>query len=408
MPEPSNGTTMLLLGAFLLAGFVAHFAGRRAHVPRVTLLLLIGVFAGPTGFDVVPATVERWFPLVSRIALSMIGFLLGQHFKWSVLRRVGRAVLTLSLTESAAAALAVVGTLWLLGVDPVVALLFGAVAPATAPAATVDVIRESRAKGPVAGTVMRVVALDDAWGVLLFALLVVSAQATVGGGGAGTALLAGVWEILGAVVLGVVLGVPMAWASGRVRDGHLTMVETLGFVLLASGAALLAQTSYLITCMVLGAVVANFARHHKRVFHAIEDVMEPFLIVFFLLAGFEFDLSAVLSMSLVGVAYVLARSLGKVGGAALGARLARLSAVERRYTGFCLLPQAGVALGLGLLIAERFPEHGPSVLSTLVATTVVFELVGPLATRAALARAGETKAARDRSAEPGAPSGAPE
>ncbi|HJL19083.1 MAG TPA: cation:proton antiporter [Sandaracinaceae bacterium LLY-WYZ-13_1] len=395
MPARSpEGWTLLLLGAFLLLGFVAHVAGRRAHVPRVTLLLLVGVLAGPSGLDLVPEAAERWFPLVSRTALTMIGFLLGQHFKWKVLERTGRAVVTLSLVESAAAALAVLGVLWAAGIDPVVALLFAAVAPATAPAATLDVIRESGARGPVSKTVLRVVAIDDVWGVILFSVLLVAAHVGSGDGGALEAVLHGAWEIAGAVLLGVGLGLPMAWLSGRVRGGHLTLVETLGFVLLAAGAAQLAGTSYLITSMVLGAVVANAARHHRRVFHAIEDVMEPFLIVFFLLAGFEFELDVVWSMSLGGLLYVLARSAGKVAGASLGARLARLRGPARTWVGLCLLPQAGVALGLGLMIRERHPEAGATVLSTLVATTVLFELFGPLVTRFALARAGETEGAR--------------
>lgn len=384
-----GGTTLWLLGLFLVLGFVAHYVGRRAHVPRVTLLLLIGVAVGPSALDLVPASVADWFPLVSRITLSMIGFMLGRHFKWGELKQSGRGVLVLSVVEAVGAAVAVGAALFVAGAGLALSLVFAAVAPATAPAATVDVIREVSAKGPVSETTLRVVAIDDAWGVLLFSALVVIVQSTLGvEGEAWGYLLEGAREVFGGVVLGLLLGAPMAWLSGRVVDGELTMIETLGAVLIAAGLAEQLGLSHLIACMTMGAVVANWGEH-DRAFHAIEGASEPFLIVFFLLAGYALELGSLREVSWFGLLYVAARAAGKLGGARLGARLGGLSAPERRYVGWCLLPQAGVALGLGLSLAEHLPELGPRVLSTLVATTIAFELTGPIAARLALKRAGE-------------------
>jgi len=239
-----------------------------------------------------------------------------------------------------------------------------------------------------------VVALDDAYGVMLFSLLLVLAEIVSGGEGSFAVVLDGLWEVAGACLLGGVLGGPMGWLSGRVRPGELTLLEALGFVLLCGGLATSFGVSHILACIALGATAARFSPPDMRPLHAIENVSQPFLVLFFLLAGLEFDPSAFGASVLVAVVYVVARTAGKFGGGYLGARIARAPDVVRRTIGWCLLPQAGIALGLGLVAAERLPEVGDELVSILVGTTFFFEVVGPLVTRAALASAGETAASR--------------
>jgi Kef-type K+ transport system membrane component KefB len=269
------------------------------------------------------------------------------------------------------------------------ALLLAAVAPASDPAATLDVIGEAKSKGPLTDTVLGVVAIDDAWGVIVFSMLLVVAQATTGQDGSAMILVHGAWEVAGGILLGALIGLPMAWLTGRVRPGELTLIETLGFVFVCSGLAIRLEVSHILACMAMGATVSNFAKHHERPFHAIEEIEQPFLIVFFLLAGFDFHASQLWTVGLVGIAYLVARSIGLVGGGFFGGFVAKAPRSVRIHTGWCLLPQAGVALGLALIVTERYPEFGPQVLSIVVATTIVFEIVGPLITRFALYRAGE-------------------
>jgi Kef-type K+ transport system membrane component KefB len=383
--------TLLFVGGGLLLGFVAHVVGRRAHVPRVTLLLVIGALAGPSALDIVPGGVDRYLPLVSQAALSLVGFVLGQHFRAERLRKTARIALVSSVTGTVVPAVLVFVALLLAGGGLLTALLVASIAGATAPAATTDVFRELRAKGPLTDITLEVVAIDDAWSVLLFLLLLTFADALAGGGLSMEHIGHGLYEIVGALALGVAIGLPMAWLTGRVRPGELTMIEALGFVLLAGGLAGLLGVSYLLTCMALGMVVANRARHHERPFHAIEDAMEPFLIVFFLLAGLAFHVESLLALSTLGVAYVLARSLGKVTGGWIGARLSGASRRVQRGLGWCLLPQAGIALGLGLAIAERFGETGDQILQLLIGSTVIFEVLGPIAARIAIVRSGEAR-----------------
>lgn len=380
---------LILIGLFLLAGFVAHVVGQRVHVPRITLLLLLGFVAGPSVLDLIPAEASDWFPLATELALSMIGFQLGERFLGKRIKETGRVVLSVSVVDVFVAILLVFGCLLLIQTPLPIALLLASLAPATAPAATVDVVRESGAKGPVTDTALGVVAIDDAWGVMLFSVLLLVAQATTGQTASLEILWLGAREVLGGILLGVLLGLPMAWLTGRIRPGELTLVETVGFVLLCGGIAMRLELSYLLACMAMGATVSNLAKHHERPFHMIERVEQPFLITFFLLAGVQFEIDSVTTIGAIGLGYVIARSLGRLIGGYLGARLGNAPRVVATHVGWCLLPQAGVALGLGLIVAERFPEFGSDVLSIVIGTTVVFEIIGPIATRMSLRHAGE-------------------
>ena len=199
----------------------------------------------------------------------------------------------------------------------------------------------------------------------------------------------GLWEVSGAVLLGAAVGFPMAWITRRVREGEPTLVEAAGFVFLCTGLAGLLGVSYLLSAMVLGAVVANFSPDQKRPFRAIEGVSEPFLAIFFLLAGFRLELASLPELGLIGAVYILARAGGLVLGGLASGRLVGAPGNVSSRIGFCILPQAGVALGFALLAKERMPEIGTTVLHLVIATTVLFELTGPLIARWQLSRAGE-------------------
>jgi Kef-type K+ transport system membrane component KefB len=379
---------LMIVGLFLLAGFAAHVLGRRVHVPRVTLLLFLGFLAGPAVFQVIPGAAAEWFPLAAQLALSIIGFQLGERFLGKHLRQTGATVMTVSLAEVLGAALAVSIVLLCLGVPLPLVLLLAAVAPASSPAATLDVIHQTEAKGPVTDTVLDVVAIDDAWAVILFSAMLVVAQAAAGQD-ASAAVGRGLREVGGGILLGGALGLPMAWLTGRVRPGELTLIETLGFVFLCSGLALRFELSYILACMAMGATVSNIAKHHQRPFHAIEEVEQPFLIIFFVLAGFDFQLGSLSEIGWVGFAYVLARSAGLILGGYVGGAASNASRAVRTHAGWCLLPQAGIPLGLALMVSQRHPQWGAQVLSVIVGTTIIFEILGPMVTRWALHHAGE-------------------
>lgn len=385
--------TLLTLGALFLLGLVTDLVGRRTALPRVTLLLLFGFAVGPSLLDWLPERFsEVWFPPLTDVALVMVGFLLGGNMTRDEFRRHGRKVLWMSVGEVAVTATLVAGGLLAVGVAPEVALLLAGIAPATAPAATMDVVREARAEGEFTRTLLGIVAIDDAWGLLIFSLLLAVAQALQGQeAGVAEMMRHGLWEIGGAVLVGLVLGVPMAYLTGRVRPGEPTQAEALGGVFLCGGIAEYLQVSYILAAMVLGTVVVNLARHHNRPFHAIEGIEWPFMILFFVLAGASLHVDALAAIGLLGVGYIALRAGGLVAGSWLGGVASGAEPAIRRWMGWALLPQAGVALGMALLAGQRFPEYKDVVLPVAIGATVVFEVVGPIVMRRVLVRTGEIR-----------------
>ena len=393
MSDP--GGFLLELGAIFLAGLAVNALGRLTRLPRVTLLLLLGFAIGPAGLRFLSLEDAGPLSFVSEVALLMIGFLLGEKLSAERLRRHGRSVLCYSLAVSLGTAVIVAVGLPLTGAPLALALLLGAIATATDPAATVDVVRETGAKGPFTAVLLGTVALDDAWGLILFSLVFVAAQTLAGPLATPDVLVAAVREIGGSFLLGVGLGVPVALLSGRIRPGEPTLLEALGAVFLCGGLAKHFDLAPLFATLVLGATVANLARHHDRPFHAIEEIEGPFLIVLFIFAGASLDLESLGGLGWLGAAYVGLRILGRVLGSRLGGRLARDDPRFRGWMGAALLPQAGVALGMGLLVANRLPEVGAILLPVVVGSTVAFEIVGPIVTRIALGRVGEAGADRN-------------
>lgn len=382
-------TDLILIGSTLLLALAAHAVGQRIHVPRVTLLLLLGAISGPELLDLLPDGADDQFVFITQLTLAMVGFLLGERLLLKNLAE-GREALIVSLVVTLVTALAVAGAIWLVTGSLAAALLLGSIATATAPAATLDVLREAGAKGPLTRLVYQVVAIDDAWGAMVFSVCLVGAELVMGNGATGLSTLeAGLIDVGGAVLLGTALGVPMAWLTGRLRPGQPMLLEAAGFVFLAAGIAGFLELSYLLTCMTLGVVVANRARHHVRPFRSIDGISEPFLALFFFMAGYQLDWAMLPSVGLVGFAYVAARVLGRLGGGHFGGYLAGSTPHTRRRIGACLMPQAGLAMGLALLATGRLPELG-FILPLIIATTVIFELAGPPLTLLQLRHAGET------------------
>jgi Kef-type K+ transport system membrane component KefB len=258
------------------------------------------------------------------------------------------------------------------------------VATATAPAATFDVVRESGIKGEFSDTLLAVVALDDAWALLLFSLTLAAAASVNGDGTLAVSLVHGLKEIGGSLLLGGLLGIPMAYLTGRVRPGEPTLAEAMGFVLLCGGMATWLDLSPILATMVMGGMVASLASHHDRPFHAIEGIEWPFLVLFFILAGASAHPEALLSVGGVTVVYMIVRCIGSYAGARAGARWAGADEATRKWMGFCLFPQAGVALGMALMASQRFPEFEDYLLPVILASTIIYELFSPMVTRKAL------------------------
>jgi Kef-type K+ transport system membrane component KefB len=376
---------LLILGLLFLLGLAADLIGRHTFVPRVTLLILAGLAVGPMGFDVLPQTlIDGWFPPMTTVALSIIGFLLGPKLSLSGLREHGARVVGITIGETVGAMITIALVLAAFGVDPIVSLLLAGIGSASAPAATFDVVRESGIRNGFSDTLLAVVALDDAVGLLLFSVAMAVALALDGSHTGMSSLVLGIRDVGGSLLLGVALGVPMAYLTGRIRPGEPTLAEAMGFVLICGGGATWLNLSPVLAAMVMGAVVATLARHHDRPFHAIEGIEWPFLILFFILAGASAHANALLAVGTVTAVYMAARCVGTYGGAWLGASALRADAATRKWVGVCLFPQAGVSIGMALMAAQRFPQHEAFLLPVILASTIVYELAAPVITRRAL------------------------
>jgi Kef-type K+ transport system membrane component KefB len=388
--------TLITLGAILIVGVATDEIGRRTTLPRVTLLLVFGCIIGPSVLDLLPKFGEQWFSSVSVFALIMVGFLLGGKLTLGTLRLYGQTVVWLSTMVVIGTAAIVFGGLIALGISIPVALLLAGISTATAPAATADVVHEARARGPFARILLGIVSLDDAWGLILFSLLMAITQSLIGRATDETVIWTIVREIGGAIAIGGAIGIPMAYLTGRIKKGEPTQAEALGLVFLCGGLAMWLEVSYLLAAMTMGMTVTNLARHHKRPFHEIERIEWPFLILFFVLAGGSLQLDSLGRIGLLGTGYILLRVAGKILGAWIGAVVSGSGPFYRKWMGTALLPQAGVAVGMALVAVQKFPEMKDVILPVVIGSTVLFELIGPILTRMALIRAQRIEAIENR------------
>lgn len=368
---------LVTLGILFLTGLAADQLGRVTRLPRVTMLLFLGLLAGNAGLGLVPEEVAGWFDELSIVALTMVAFLLGGSLTAKNLAKHGRAIMAISLSIVACTLVLVTLGMVAAGLPTGLALLLAAVATATAPASMTDVIRQSGVQNGFTETLKGIVAIDDAWGLIVFSLVL-----AIAGHADGLAeLMAGTaWDLGGAVLLGCALGLPSAFLTGRLKQGEPMQAEAIGIVFLAAGLALWLEVSFLVTGMTTGLVVANFARHHDRAFHEIENIQWPFMILFFLLAGATLEIEALQVMGWSGVLFVLLRFAARLVGGYMGARFGAVPASQSVWYGPALLPQAGIAVGMGLVAGEQFPQWAPTIMAFVVASTVVFELIGPPAT----------------------------
>jgi len=386
----NTGTILLTLGAILFLGFATDELGRRTRLPRVTLLLVFGLIIGPSATNLLPEISYEWLPLVTEMALLMVGFLLGERLSFTKLKTNSHFVFAISIGATLGTTIIVTFGLTLVGLPVSIAVLLGAIATATAPAATLDVIDQLQIRNKFVDTLVGVVAVDDAWGLILFSFALAIVGLSQGVEEQNHVLLHGLWEVGGSLILGVLIGAPMAYLTGRIRSGSPTQIEALALVLICGGLAELLEVSFLLTAIVMGMMVANLAIHHDRPFHAIEGIERPFLILFFVLAGASIHLSSLWAIGLIGLVYMLCRVVGKLLGCYLGASAVHAPDNIKRWMGLALTPQAGVAMGMALIAAERFPEYKELILSIVIGTTVIFELLGPLASRLAILKASKS------------------
>jgi NhaP-type Na+/H+ or K+/H+ antiporter len=382
---PDNAQLILAVGGMFLFGMAAHFLGKHTFLPRVSLLVIFGIIIGPAGLNLIPSVLFRNFDLIATIALLMIGFLLGGKLTRQSFLRSRSKSLFISLIAAIGTVMIVFTGLLLIGVPGEIALLLGCIASATDAVSTVDIVNESESRSKFSELLLLVVALDDIWCLILFSFALAAVGVLHGLDSTASPLQTAAIHIGGGALIGLIIGLPAAYMTGRIKPGQPIMAEALGLAFICGGVALWTDTSFLIASMVMGATIANIARHHEYSFHAIEDIESPFLIVFFVLAGASLELDAMFASGFVGIAFIVSRVIGKILGAAGGAAISHADAATGRWMGLALMPQAGIAMGMALVASTTFPEYRTVLLPIVIGATVVFEILGPIGTRFALA-----------------------
>ncbi len=423
---------LLCLSIALLSGLLLSRLAKLAQLPAVTAYLVAGILVGPyvlgqlskllgiagLGFTTIPAkegtgftsVYLETFSLLSDVALGFIAFAIGNEFRLSQLKKIGKqatiigifqAVITTVLVDIALIALHFI----IPDKFPIeAAIILGAIASATAPAATLMVVKQYKAKGPVTDILLPVVALDDAVGLLLFAVSFGVAKALMAGTISVVAILVEpLLEIVLSLGLGAFMGYLFSLCERFFHSRSKRLAVSVGFVLLTIALAKLKFTvggvhigfSSLLVCMMLGTIFCNICDFSEELMDRVERWTAPLFVVFFVTSGAELDLSVFTSgwIVLIGAVFLASRSVGKYFGANLSARWAKCDENIVKYLGITLLPQAGVALGMANMVKSAMEFSGTEIANVVVSITLfavlVYEIIGPALTKMALLKAGD-------------------
>ena len=416
------------IAILLLAALLSTRLMRVLKLPNVTGYIVTGIIMGPFVFGIFFnnfsfANIEMspiyqhvnslgW---VSTVALGFIAFSIGTSFKKETLKSVGKRVLVITVLEATGASILVMGALFIAyaidssRVSIELVLTLSAIASATAPAATLMVIKQYRAKGPLVNTLLPVVALDDAAALILFAILFQIANGVAGGGSLSFYKMIGkpLIEIAISLGVGVVLGIIIGFINRFFHSRNNKLVLCIFTVFASLGIYFLFKQPYmggfelssLLTCMVAGALFTNICKDSDRTLDILDRFTSPIYMIFFVLSGASLDLRVFTGDSwyvvlLIALIYIIFRVVGKYSGAFIGSTVTKCEPQVKKYLCFTLVPQAGVAIGLAttankMFIEEGAAEAGIMVVAIVLTSTLIYELAGPLISKWALTKAGE-------------------
>ena len=407
-----TASIFLSLSVALLAGLLLSRLAKKVQLPAVTAYLVAGVLIGPfvlgkigiPGIGITGEQIEG-FGLISDLALGFIAFSMGSEFRIAQLKKIGKQATFIGVFQALFTTVIVDAAL--IGLHLIIpdkfsidaAIVLGAVATATAPAATLMVVKQYKAKGPVTDILLPVVALDDAVGLVVFAISFGIARSLgTGAVNVTSVILEPVLEVILSLALGLVVGLLFTLCEKYFHSRSKRMAVSVTFVMMTVAISSMSFEigsvhigfSSLLACMMLGTVFCNICEVSEELMERADRWTTPVLILFFVISGAELELSvfADIMVVLIGAVYIVSRSLGKYFGAGISARLSKCNPNVVKYLGITLLPQAGVALGMAIKAIELGPE-GAIVRNITLFAVLVYEIVGPFLTKVALTKAGD-------------------
>ncbi len=385
---------LLSFGLIFLTAWIGSKLVQYIKLPQVTAYIILGIVIGPEFSDLIHGNILQSVDTISSIGLGLIAFNLGQNFSFQHFKRIRKTVLWISILEAVGAWIFVtMGSHFIAKVPFSISFLLGALASATAPAATVMVIREYRSHGVLTDTLLGVVAIDDLWCLIILAFSISLVRTLTQGMEHTLSFLPVVFktfvEICGAFLLGGVIAWILNFFSWYIRTKRELLIYTIALFLVALGLAKFFHFSLLLTCLFMGAFVTNLSKTSFRFFDVLKEIDAPIYLLFFVLAGANLEIGLLKHLGLIGIIYILFRISGKFIGAYFGGIFSSAPQKIKKYLGLGLIPQAGVALGGALVVKSVFPKIGGLIFTTIVSATVINELIGPILTKAVLTKADE-------------------
>lgn len=398
-----SANLVFLMGLILLLGAMGGRLFQKLKIPQVVGYIVIGILIGQSGFQVLREQVIIALDPVSSIALALIGFLIGGELKLSVFKKYGKQFTGILFFEAIipffVVSIIVTGISFFFTKDfntsLALGLILGSISSATAPAATTDVLRENRTRGPLTTTVLGIVAMDDAVALVLYALSSSIASSLLGytGGSLAKQLLTLFVDVFGSIALGSVIGILLSrFIKNVMTDEGRILAFSLGAILLATGISTFLNLDTILAAMSVGFFMVNFApAKTKPTFALVEKFTPPIYVLFFVLVGAKLNVwNVTLYVGIIALLYIICRTVGKSLGSRLGATLTKAPQTVKKYLPWCLLSQAGVAIGLSIAAGQTFSTTiGPTIILIITATTFVVQLIGPVCVKYAVDGAGE-------------------
>jgi len=375
----------------MIAGLLLTRVVKLVKLPNVTGYLIAGLLIGPYCFKLISVEALESLDVITVAALGFIAFSIGSEFKLAHLKAIGGKILIITACEALGAVILVDVVVIALGFPVPMALCLGAIAAATAPAATLLVVRQYHAKGELTSTLLPVVAMDDAIGLMAYALSVSAAKMIQNGEAFNvmTTLVNPLLEIVFSLGLGAIIGAIVALSNRFFQSKGNRLTIGIAAVLLGVGLAQQFGLSHLLLCMAIGATYVNLRDDAIHTLEQADAWTPPLFLLFFVLSGAELNVTVLPSLGVIGAVYIVTRVVGKYLGAFVGCTISKASHKIRKYLGMSLIPQAGVAIGIAQLVVTELPQYGASIQAVILCATLIYELVGPVITKYSLVKAGE-------------------
>lgn len=379
---------LLSVGGIILIGLIGGKISHRVKIPRVTGYMLVGLLCGPSLLGLISSSTLEDIRMINDLALGMILFAIGGEIEMSHIRAMGKRIIGIALAESFGAFFLVFASTAVITGDYGLAILLGSISMATAPGVTLLVIREYSSRGPLTESLLAVVAINNVLSLIVFRFFF-SFYSLVHGATFGMVAIDLVKELIISVAIGAAIGGVITLWEKKIDDLSELLLVIVGGLIVGIGLARTLGISPLLISLIIGAVTNNLSIMHRLVYPELRQTEMPFYIAFFVLSGASLELHMISALSLLGVAYLFARPVGKFIGSYLAASKTKEPPQVTQNLGMALLPQAGVAIGLAYTISKTHPEIGQIITAVILSSVIVYEGIGPFLTRLALARAKE-------------------